>query len=61
MVEKMTRTCENESVQALLILEGDEARQFTRLKERRGVKNNVELLRILVKEAVTLELKEVEP
>jgi len=47
----------NETVQALLILEGDEAKQFHLLKEQRGVRNNVELVRIILKEAFLREIK----
>lgn len=45
-------------VQALLILEGKDAKQFNSLKEQRGIRNNIELVRLLVKEAFNRELKE---
>lgn len=51
------RKNENE-VQALLILVAKDAKQFNALKKQRGIKNNVELLRILIKEAFDRELKE---
>jgi len=54
MCEKMTK---NESVQALLILNGEDARKFNLLKNKRGLKNNVELIRQILKEAFDREVK----
>ena len=44
-------TVTKNQVSALLELEGEDAKRFNKVKEARGVKNNVELLRILIKEA----------
>lgn len=44
-------TKKNETINMLLTYEGEEARAFEILREKRGLKNNVELLRQLVREA----------
>ena len=41
-----------------LELSGDEAKRFVALKEKRGLKNNSELVRQLLKEAQERELPE---
>jgi hypothetical protein len=40
-----------ETLNILLIREGEDARRFTALREKRGLKSNVELLRQIVHEA----------
>jgi len=44
-------TKNDETINILLIYEGEEAKLFTALREKRGLKNNVELVRQLVREA----------
>jgi len=39
------------TINMLLTLDGKEAENFERLRENRGLKNNTELLRLLVREA----------
>lgn len=38
-------------------LEGEDAKQFNQVKDKKGLKNSVELVRLLVKEGVERALK----
>lgn len=47
-----------EIVNIRLELSGEDAKRFTALKEKRGLKNNSELVRQILKEAQEREFKE---
>jgi len=51
-------TEQNETIQALLVLNGNDAERFKALKQKRGLKNNVELVRQILKEAFDREITE---
>lgn len=56
--KKLVGMSKNENpVWVSFFLEGEDAKQFNQVKDRKGLKNAVELVRLLVKEGVERVLK----